>query len=58
MENENLNGRQIEVCIRVLKIGGTKISNAFLLLIFRAGTHKMLVRIGNSEYPDQTASSR
>ena len=27
------------------------------LLVFRAGNHKMLIRIANSEDPDQTASS-
>ena len=41
----------------------SKISNTFLflfsnkMLIFRAGIHKMLVRIANREYPDQAASS-
>ena len=41
----------------------SKISNTFLLLfsnkmvIFRAGIHKILVRIENREDPDQTASS-
>ena len=41
----------------------SKISSTFLLLfsnkimIFRAGIHKMDVRIANSEDPDQTASS-
>ena len=36
-----------------------KISNTFLsnkLIVFRAGIHKMLVRIDNREDPDQTAS--
>ena len=27
------------------------------MLIFRAGIHKLLVRIANREHPDQTASS-
>ena len=27
------------------------------MLVFRAGTHKMLVKIANREEPDQTASS-
>ena len=41
----------------------SKISNTFLFLfstkklIIRAGIHKLLVRIANSEDPDQTASS-
>ena len=41
----------------------SKTSNTFLflfsnkILVFRAGTHKMLVRIANREDPDQTASS-
>ena len=41
----------------------SKISNTFLILfsnkilIFRAGIHKILVRIANREDPDQTASS-
>ena len=41
----------------------SKISNNFLILfsnkvlIFRAGIHKILVRIANREDPDQTASS-
>ena len=41
----------------------SKISNTFLILfsnkmlIFRAGIHKILVRIANWEDPDQTASS-
>ena len=41
----------------------SKNSNTFLflfsnkMLVFRAGIHKMLVRIANREYPDQTASS-
>ena len=41
----------------------SKILNTFLgpfsnkMLIIRAGTHKMLVRIANREDPDQTASS-
>ena len=41
----------------------SKILNSFLLLfshqmlVFRAGYHKMLVRIANREDPDQTASS-
>ena len=41
----------------------TKISDTFLflfsnkVLVFRAGTHKMLVRITNRKDPDQTASS-
>ena len=41
----------------------SKILNTFLvlfsnkLLVFRAGIHKMLVRIANREDPDQTASS-
>ena len=40
----------------------SKISNNFLflspnkMLIFRAGIHKMLVRIANREDPDKTAS--
>ena len=40
-----------------------KILNTFLILFsnkmlgFRAGIHKMLVRIANREDPDQTASS-
>ena len=40
-----------------------KISNTFLflisnkMLVIRAGTHKMLVRIANRADPDQTASS-
>ena len=40
----------------------SKISNTFLILfsnkmlIFRAGIHKILVRIANREDPDQTAS--
>ena len=41
----------------------SKISITFLfliskkMLVFRAGTHKMFVRIANREDPDQTASS-
>ena len=40
---------------------GSKIWKTFLLfsnklLVFRAGTHKVLVRIANREDPDQTAS--
>ena len=41
----------------------SKILNSFLflfsnkLLVFRAGIHKMCVRIANREDPDQTASS-
>ena len=41
----------------------SKILNTFLILfsnkmlIFRAGIHKILVRIANREDPDQTASS-
>ena len=41
----------------------SKVSNTFLflfsnkMLIFRAGIHKMLVRIANREDPDETASS-
>ena len=41
----------------------SKISNTFLflfsnkMLVIRAGTHKMLVRIANREDSDQTASS-
>ena len=41
----------------------SKISNTFLFLfsnkmvVIRAGTHKMLVRIANREDPDQAASS-
>ena len=41
----------------------SKISNIFLLLlsnkmmVFRAGTHKMLFRIANREDPDHTVSS-
>ena len=27
------------------------------MLVLRAGSHKILVRIANREYPDQTASS-
>ena len=40
----------------------SKISNIFLfpfsnkLLVVMTGIHKMLVRIANREYPDQTAS--
>ena len=40
----------------------SKISNTFLfpfsnkMLVFRAGIHKMLVKIANREDPDQTAS--
>ena len=40
-----------------------RILNTFLfllsdkMLVIRAGTHKMLVRIANREDPDQTASS-
>ena len=39
-----------------------KILNTFLIvlkkmLVIRAGSHKMLIRIANREYPDQTASS-
>ena len=49
------------VCLRYSKC--SKISNTFLILfsntmlIFRAGIHKVLVRIANREDPDQTASS-
>ena len=45
---------------QILKL---KISNTFIflfsikMLVIRAGTQKMLVRIANREYPDQTASS-
>ena len=41
----------------------SKILNTFLILfskkmlVFRAGIHKMLVRIANREDPDQTASA-
>ena len=41
----------------------SKILNAFLALfsdkvfVFRAGIHKMIIRIANREDPDQTASS-
>ena len=41
----------------------SKIQNTFLFvfinqtLVFRAGIHKIIVRIANSENPDQTASS-
>ena len=40
----------------------SKISNTFhfvlhIMLVYRAGTHKMLVKIANREDPDQTASS-
>ena len=41
----------------------SKISNTFLFLysnkrlVFRAGIHKMFVRLANREYPDQTVSS-
>ena len=41
----------------------SKISNTYLFLFskqnvgFRAGIHKMVVRIANKEDPDQTASS-
>ena len=41
----------------------SKISNTFLflfsnkMLVIRAGSHKMVVRIANREDPDQTASS-
>ena len=40
----------------------SKISNTFLflfsnkMLVFRAGIHKFLARVANSEDPDQTAS--
>ena len=34
----------------------SKISNTFLLLVIKVGICKMVVRIANREYPDQTAS--
>ena len=45
---------------QILKL---KISNTFIflfsikMLVIRAGTKKMLVRIANREYPDRSASS-
>ena len=45
------------------KVNVSKIANTFLflftnkMLVFRAGIHKILVRIANREDPDQTASS-
>ena len=46
------------VTINVLKFWNTFLS-LFLdkMLVFRAGIHKILVRIANREDPDQTASS-
>ena len=42
--------------VNVLKLR-TPFSILNEMLIFRAGIHKMLVRIANREDPDQTASS-
>ena len=55
----------LSICDTGKKIYGkcSKILNAFLflfsnkMLVFRAGIHKMLVRIANREDPDLTASS-
>ena len=50
----------VSVCFTYGKC--SKILNAFLflfsnkILLFRAGIHKMLVRIANREDPEQTAS--
>ena len=58
VEDEALQDEPLELRYRKC----SKISNRFLLpfsnrlLVFRAGIHKILVRIANWEDPDQTAS--
>ena len=55
-------GEQQEILFQMNYGKCSKISNTFLILfsnkmlMFRAGIHKILVRIANREDPDQTAS--